>query len=51
MRDANDISSMAAKKKLIDEIRESLIKKKIEGNDSEEIEFLLKRFQKNKSNN
>ena len=44
MRDADNISNILAKKKLIDKIRESLIQKKIDGNDSEEIEFLLKRL-------
>jgi len=44
MREANNISNITMQKKLIDKIKESLIKKKIEDNDSEEIEFLLKRL-------
>jgi len=45
MRDNAGNISMAAKKELIDKIRESLINKKIE-DDSKEIEFLLKRLSK-----
>jgi hypothetical protein len=44
MRDANNISNITVKKKLMDKIKESLIQKKVEGDDSEEIEFLLKRL-------
>ena len=44
MRDADNISNMTMKKELIDKIRESLNQKKTEGNDSKEIEFLLKRL-------
>ena len=44
MRDDAGNISMTAKKELIDKIRESLINKKIEENDSREIEFLLKRL-------
>ena len=43
MCDVKDIS-MTMKKKLIDKIKKSLIKNKMSGNDSEEIEFLLKRL-------
>jgi len=46
MRDDAGNISMTAKKELIGKIRESLINKKIEENDSREIEFLLKRLSK-----
>lgn len=45
MREANNINDAAMKKKYLERIRESLIKKNMsESSDNEEIEFLLKRL-------
>ncbi len=45
MREANNINDAAMKKKYMERIRESLIKKNLnESNNNEEIEFLLKRL-------
>jgi len=44
MREANNISDAAKNKKYMERIRESLIKKNVDDNNNEEIEFLLKRL-------
>ncbi len=44
MREANNISDALKNKKYMERIRESLIKKNMNENDNEEIEFLLKRL-------
>jgi hypothetical protein len=44
MLNVKNISNITAEKKVIDKIRASLIQKKKEDNDNEEIEFLLKRL-------
>ncbi len=44
MREANNISDTIKNKQYMDKIRESLIKKNIEDNNKEELEFLLKRL-------
>jgi hypothetical protein len=44
MREANNISNAVKNKKYMDKIRESLIKKSVDENNNEEIEFLLKRL-------
>lgn len=44
MREANNISDAEKNKKYMERIRESLIKKNVDDNNNEEIEFLLKRL-------
>jgi len=44
MREADNISDASVNKKCMERIKESLIKKNAKDNNSEEIEFLLKRL-------
>jgi hypothetical protein len=44
MREANNINDALKNKKYMERIRESLIKKNVDDNNNEEIEFLLKRL-------
>ncbi|HNX23334.1 MAG TPA: hypothetical protein PKG60_04760 [Spirochaetota bacterium] len=44
MREAKNINDAVKNKKYMDRIRESLIKKNMDDNNNEEIEFLLKRL-------
>jgi len=44
MREANNINDASVNKKYVERIKESLIKKNVNDNNNEEIEFLLKRL-------